>query len=177
MENAAKALVIAGSILIGMIVISIFYYTFNTIGHLVGETEENTTQREIIAFNKTFEAYNKKLMYGIDIVSVLNRAIDNNNRYDVNGSEKDYYVNVKFTYNTEDADETNSNDYITYSLKNNYSMIKTKFLDPTIKNEESVHEFKVSAFRCIGVSYIKNGETKDISLIGRIKEIVFEQIK
>ena len=97
MENASKALVIAGSILIGMIVISIFYFAFEQSGRLVGEVDEDTLQEEIKAFNNGFEAYNKKLMYGIDIISVLNKAIDNNKKYDVSGDERDYFVDIEIT--------------------------------------------------------------------------------
>lgn len=176
MENASKALVIAGSILIGIIVISIFYYAFGRIGYFVGETQENSVQKEIEAFNTSFEAYNKKLMYGIDIISVLNKAIDNNRKYDIENGEQDYYVNVKFTYKWQNAQGMGNNSITSYSLKDDYNIIKTKFLDAAMKNEESIHDFKVSAFKCTGVSYIKKEETKDITVIGRIKEIVFEQI-
>lgn len=173
MENASKALVIAGSILIGIIVISIFYYAFGKIGYFVGETQENSVQKEIEAFNTSFEAYNKKLMYGIDIISVLNKAIDNNRKYDIQNGEQDYYVNVKFTYNGQGI---GNNSVTSYSLKDDYNIIKTKFLDAVMKNEENIHDFKVSAFKCISVNYIKKGETRDTTVIGRIKEIVFEQI-
>ena len=86
MENASKALLIAGGILIGIITISIFYFSFGNVSSLVGETQENTQQKELLAFNSSFEAYNKKAMYGADIISVLNKAIDNNLK---NGVEQD----------------------------------------------------------------------------------------
>ena len=83
MENATKAIIMAGGILIAIIIISIFYFVFNQTGDLVGEATTDTQQKELEDFNKSFEAYNKKIMYGTDIISVLNKAIDNNRRYEV----------------------------------------------------------------------------------------------
>ena len=48
MENASKALVIAGGILISIIVISIFYFSFGRLGTLVGEAESDNVQKEIM---------------------------------------------------------------------------------------------------------------------------------
>ena len=83
MENASKALIIAGGVLIGLITISLFYYMFSHISNFVSETSEDYNIKETNAFNQGFEAYNKKLMYGSDVVSVINKAIDNNKRNNV----------------------------------------------------------------------------------------------
>lgn len=140
MENASKALVIAGSILIGMIVISIFYFAFEQSGRLVGEVDEDTLQEEIKAFNNGFEAYNKKLMYGIDIISVLNKAIDNNKKYDVSGDEKDYFVDIEITVYDKGTIQGNDQNggpkkLPTYILSTNYSGIKEKFLSSVSDKE------------------------------------------
>lgn len=95
MENASKALIIAGGILIGLITISVLFFMFNRISELAGITSENTQQEELLAFNKGFEAYNKKLMYGVDVITVINKAIDNNKRYGIeNDSQDEYYVDI-----------------------------------------------------------------------------------
>lgn len=103
------------------------------LGRVVGETDEDTIQEEIKAFNDGFEAYNKKLMYGIDVISVLNKAIDNNEKYDVNGSEKDYFVDIEITiYDKTTTQGTEQNGGAkklpTYVLSTNYEGIKEKFL-------------------------------------------------
>lgn len=98
MENASKALLIAGSILIAMITISVFYFMFGQISEFSEATETDTSQEELLAFNQGFEAYNKKLMYGADVISVINKAIDNNEKYDVeNDTTNDYYVDIAVT--------------------------------------------------------------------------------
>ena len=96
MENASKAIVIAGGILIGIITISIFYFMFNRISSFTDATSKNSEQEELLEFNQSFEYYNKKLMYGADVISVINKAIDNNKKYNVeNEKNSDYYVDIE----------------------------------------------------------------------------------
>ena len=51
MENASRALLIAGSILVALITISIFIYAFSHMGELVGASDENSKNAELIQFN------------------------------------------------------------------------------------------------------------------------------
>ena len=171
MENASKALLIAGGILIGIITISIFYFSFGNVSSLVGETQENTQQKELLAFNSSFEAYNKKAMYGADIISVLNKAIDNNVTYktDTEPQLADFYVNIVFTYGGK-----------TYSLRDNLGEIQSGYID-RIQNpnkyskieQEEMYKFKSSVFKCTGVEY--NGTTG--SAAGRVKQMTFSVIR
>lgn len=171
MENASKAILIAGGILVSLIVASIFVYSFMQISNFVDDTSENPYQQQLADFNSGFEAYDKKLMYGIDLISVLNQAIDNNRRYRVEFYDSpdeednlDYYVNVVFTYNTRNIEGDTSDNFVTYTLKDNYTrndatnIIKNKFLIPISKNDSSIHGFKVAAFKCNKVLYNKNNE-------------------
>ncbi len=83
MENASKALLIAGGILLAILTISIFFFSFRNASSMAGSVQEDWGQKELIAFNTRFEAYNKKLMYGSDIISVFNQAIDNNRAFKI----------------------------------------------------------------------------------------------
>lgn len=194
MENATKALTFAGGILITMIVISIFYFSFKQSTETIGGVQEDTTQKELKDFNASFEAYDKKVMYGIDIVTVINKAIDNNKKYKVEYLDRpkdtdyvDYYVNVVFTYEGK-----------TYSLKDMYTYANTsqkqefmKFLDNLKKDEvdiklenpsggkeidESTRGFKIKPFKCKKINYNKKEDIQELSAIGRVRELIFEEI-
>ncbi len=97
MENASKALIIAGGVLISIIAISLFTYMYGSISTLVSSSETDYQAEEIATFNSGFEAYNKKLMYGTDVISVMNKAIDNNSNYKVTSPGEEYYVDIYFT--------------------------------------------------------------------------------
>lgn len=47
MENASKAIIIAGGVLISMITISIFYFVFGRIGNLAGDTRRKCKAKRI----------------------------------------------------------------------------------------------------------------------------------
>ena len=95
MENASKFLLIAGGILLGMITISIFYFMFSQMSEYQNTAQIDYTQEELIAYNQGFESYNKKLMYGSDVISVINKAVDNNTRYDiVKEPTNEYYMDI-----------------------------------------------------------------------------------
>lgn len=174
MENASKALLIAGSIFLAMITISIFYFIFNRAGTMSDEVTEDYNQKELIAFNKSFEAYNKKIMYGSDLVSLINKAIDNNKNWDVEYHEHPverrylpYFVNIIFTY-----------DGRTYNMANqaDYEAIRNEFINNIDSTEDYMHEFKFTIFRCSNISYVEESDIQGVasaSALGRVKEMQF----
>ena len=159
MENASKALIIAGGVLIGIITISLFTLMFNNISSFTNEISEDYEAKEVLASNQSFEAYNKKLMYGADVISVLNKAIDNNTKFNVNAGDSSGYsvdVVIKFNSNLEkrvehykknasgigyEKERADTENIIFtpiasgYSLKNNLSQLKTNLIDPLAAGE------------------------------------------
>ena len=83
MDNAPKALLIAGGILLTLIVISIFIMSYNKIIEISQQKQDVSNAKEIVKFNLPFISYQKKEMYGADIISVIQLAISNNKRYSV----------------------------------------------------------------------------------------------
>ena len=91
MENASKALIIAGGVLIALIIISMFIAMFNNISNIQKEQEDQIKVEQITAFNAEFEAYNKKVMYGADVITLINKVAENNRKYSMNN---DYKITV-----------------------------------------------------------------------------------
>lgn len=88
MENASKALLIAGGVLIALIIITMFLMMFNNISNIQKEQEEQTKIDQIVAFNAEFEAYNKKVMYGTDVITLINKVAENNKKYSMSNDYK-----------------------------------------------------------------------------------------
>ena len=103
MENASRALLMAGSILIAIIIISIFVFSNTRITQLQQAKIEAEQVAEVAKFNEIFISYQKKAMYGTDIISVLNLGISNNNKYHALSGEE-YYVNIAFKLKEETLD-------------------------------------------------------------------------
>ena len=78
MENASKALLMAGGMLIALLTISLLVLMFTRISAVqrtnnVDEAEMTTTE-----FNNQFSTYNNNHVRGSELYSCLNRAVDYN---------------------------------------------------------------------------------------------------
>lgn len=79
MENAAKALLIAGEVLIGIVILSILSMVFQR-ALTVNEAYKDRMQRqEVIQFNVEFQQYitkQDKKIYAQDVVTLINKVYD-----------------------------------------------------------------------------------------------------
>lgn len=96
MENASKALVIAGGVLIAIMILAALAYAAGQWGLIPQAMEQNKEAQQLAKFNQEYESYNKDVMYGSDVVSVLNKAISNN-RAVSNDRTHPNYINIKLT--------------------------------------------------------------------------------
>ena len=113
MENASNAIKIAGELLIGLLLISLFIFVFQRISNLEEEKSKQVAIEQTAEFNKKFSAYNKSSMYGTDLISVLGLAYANNRtvnqvKYKSSNPENGYYdpelansINIKFRIKTD----------------------------------------------------------------------------
>ena len=143
MENATKALTIAGGVLISIIVIATLWYSFQQWGILPQAIDENDKISQEVAFNREFESYDKQNLYGTDVITVINKAIANNERYGITAETTDpYYVDVQFalisdvygytkTYTrtkTEETEETKDNETPFLKARKQPYSIKTDYI-------------------------------------------------
>ena len=99
MENASKALIMAGAILIAIMIISLAVYLFTDFGTTSAEINRENTERQLTQFNTQFTTYlgrNNITVY--ELISVVNLAKENNSEYaSVNNyanAENGYQINV-----------------------------------------------------------------------------------
>lgn len=94
MENASKALLIAGGVLIAILIISVLVVTINIINSNQKAKEQAIVTKQLVEFNQKWEAYNKKALYGTDIITVMKMAIENNNKMKATNSKEQYFINI-----------------------------------------------------------------------------------
>ena len=129
------------------IIISLYTYYQSTQSALQG----------VKKFNHQFEQYFDKEIYGADVVTIMSKAIDNNNKYDIARNEENKFI------------EDNK-----YCLK---VMIKFKDVDQTFDMESIekagiegfMQNFSKSTFKVVEHDY--NEDSK------RIGKIVIEEIQ
>lgn len=81
MENASKALIIAGAVLLSIMIVSLLVYTAQSFGLIAKAQQDAKLTQDKQKFNAEYEVYDKKLMYGTDVLSCLNKAQNNNQKY------------------------------------------------------------------------------------------------
>lgn len=92
MENASKALIIAGGILLALLILSTLIYVGTTMSNMADQQNQSKQLEQTAEFNRTYEAYNRSRLYGTDVISVVNRAIDYNKQLDAD--EEEYFINI-----------------------------------------------------------------------------------
>ena len=101
MENASKALEMAAGVLLGVLLLSMVAYFFTSISSWPEQQDNEKNSEQTAQFNLEFEVYDKKGMYGADVISCLTKAENNNKKYYEGGSflsgqkyGETYWINV-----------------------------------------------------------------------------------
>lgn len=104
MDNSlSKALIMVGSVLLAMIVMAFAAHAFMKIGGWATTQDDEVLIAQKEEFNREYEVYDKNLMYGVDVISCLNKALSNNDKIKkkevINGNlyDESYEVTVKVT--------------------------------------------------------------------------------
>lgn len=138
MENATKALIIAGGMLIAMLIVGLLTFGYTQLRLLQQENVEEEERQQVVEFNKRFEAYNKKVVRGYQMISLANLVYDTNSRY----TEDDGYKKVTIIVNGLSSQDAEDEDLVNY--------IQT-YYDTMTSNEKNA--FKQLYFECTGVEY------------------------
>lgn len=125
----------------------------------VSLTQNNKNILEIKNENAEYEQYEDKEIFGTEVASVINKAVNENIKNEVAQDEKGFYI----------ANETNS---IKVEIKLiNEDKLQTYQMETIRKVGTSgfVKNFNLILFKCTSIEYHKQ--------TGRVSKIVFEQIE
>lgn len=76
MENASKALLIAGGILIAILIIALLVRSFTSISIFQKAKLTQEEQEQLLAFNERYTKYLNQYVYGTEVRSLLNKYDD-----------------------------------------------------------------------------------------------------
>lgn len=100
MENATKALLMAGGVLIAILIISVLVITFQKTGNVSKSYDKSVSQEEITKFNVNFTKYLGQDLTIHQVVTICNFAYkDGTHKVKVNGGEDNPYTNDKIKEN------------------------------------------------------------------------------
>lgn len=111
-------------------------------------------KKEIAKFNLEYEEYNKENLNGLDITTVINKAVNNNEKYNITKDENGLYVQ---------DDDYSIQIYITMIINGKtYPMEKINALGIN----SFIEYFGVVGFKCTDIQYHEHS--------GRIASMTFE---
>lgn len=146
MENASKALIMAGGILIAVIIMTIGVYVFATFGGSSKDIQEQLNSRNLAEFNNNFTKFQGSKEITIhDIISLANFARQYNVDMGLNYMDKSY-INVCIG-------------------KTNLSNDTTQYIE--LLKSKSTNGEEIKYYKCQKIEY--DDDTK------RVKEIVFTE--
>lgn len=130
MENASKALILTGEILIAVLVLSLASYIVTQFGTFSRTLNEKMERKEISEFNVKFTNYSGRADINVqDLVTAINLANQRNKEYDASPSDA-YYVEVLLdgksilSSNINELLETNKNNTYYYCNLDKLKIIK-----------------------------------------------------
>ena len=174
MENASKALLMAGGILIALITIAALVRSFTTIGIFQKAQMTEEEQAQLIAFNEQYTKYLGQYMYGTEVITVINKSLNNKN-HPITVSIK---FNGQYTYNGYTAVEKyrNGKKYIRWE-EEEITIGAGKTV--TIENGEVLDENMTSFINSLGDTDLNNKAFKCTNVgynsDGRVNSIKFEE--
>ena len=155
MENASNALIIAGGVLIGVLLLSIIVVAFQGAADLAKSYDTSIASTSLQAFNNTFEKFQDSDVNIHDIITLAHFAKDYNTKNLLEKTDS-IYITVKCE-STELQDKTDS-ELLTFLEANTFSKLA---------NGQENSEGNLQKYKCKDIQYNKN--------TGVVTEITFEK--
>lgn len=113
-------------------------------------------ERQVASYNNQYEKYQNKQIYGTDVATLINKAMNENEQNGVEKDEKGYYIS------------NNANSikiYVKLQAEGNYFPMERIF---ELGITEFVKNFNIEDFKCTQIKYH--------SQTGRISEVYYDVI-
>jgi len=92
MENASKALIMAGGVLIGILVLGMVMFSYQKLVEMANQEHDKTYEEQQKNYNALWEKYNGSI-YGTDVMSMVNQMAD----YNRTEADEEGYVPIRAT--------------------------------------------------------------------------------
>lgn len=147
MENASRALVIAGGVLLSLIIIGVVMFAYRGITSLQKEKDISLSNEQVSKINEQIEKYTKKsVIYGSEVLSICNAIEDYSRKYPRSEGYPKITAIIKIKADGKDNDikECFKDEYDgIQSLKNDYNeAIRIRDVNgkTTISNGKTIEE-------------------------------------
>ena len=168
MENASKALLIAGAVLLAMIVISAIMIVQGEMGEEIKRQDESLEAKQLAEFNMKYKSYEKDVR-GIDLRSLMNTADDDN-------SKDSRQITIEFIVN-KDLDGKNQAGKVGDIVANLVDWAGTKPYNNMDKKEDFKKEVLDNGTRLTNFNKrVFRHLNTNLDGTGRVSKMTFEEI-
>ncbi len=107
MENASRALIMAGGVLLVMLIVALLLFSRGRIEEFYSKDEKLIDIEDISKFNLQFTNYEKRDVYGYEIISLANKVADYNMRFSnvANAQNDEKYTPITMTVSLDGKSE------------------------------------------------------------------------
>ena len=179
MENASKALVMAGGILIALLVVGALMLMINQVSYYQKSESTSEKAQQQAEFNKEYVQFTYGDVKGYELISLVNKVINYNSKEAV-GNSVDY--SLKITVNIDMVGTTGTSFAQKYGINGNTALFKkkytisdgnTNFYDDISKYRELENTYSLSIMSKLSANYdkLKAVEGKNDEYANAMKEI------
>lgn len=156
MENASNALMMAGGVLIGILLLSVLVISFNGAADLAKSYDSSIAETSLQTFNNNFEKYTLGEVDIQSIITIAHFAKDYNTKNELTKHDA-IYITVEC--DGKDLDEMTDTELIEFMQANTF------YKDDTGKEDAT----KYQTFICKTIEYNENSN--------RVNKITFKKVK
>lgn len=150
MENASKALIMAGGILIALLVIGALVLMFNQLSYYQRTETDSEKTQQLADFNKEYVQFTYDDIKGYELISLVNKVIDYNIKEEV-GNSVDYTKKITVAINMKGFKSK-------YGVKNITSLFTKDTY--TINNSNTIFSEDLNNFRSMENTYTLSAMNK-----------------
>lgn len=160
MENASRALIMAGAVLLALIIIGALVFFFNNLSNLQATKQSSEEIIQAAEFNKQYDVYARNV-YGSELLSIANKIHD----YNIREAETNGYTKIElYVTFSNDLDKTffKKGTYTSSTIKTEIKKLEDKIDEIGNKTIKSEGQPNISR----KVSKLASMRTKDIEELG-----------
>ena len=108
MENASKALLMAGGVLLTLLIISLFIFAWGRISEYQNAKDELTNIENTAKFNEQFAQYDRSDVQGYELLTLIHKVIDYNERRttdSINNADSYPYITLEISMLTKSGSD------------------------------------------------------------------------
>lgn len=118
-------------------------------------SDNNMKANTVKTYNQIFEEYKNKTLYGADVTTIINKAIDNNNESNIQKGDDGYYIN--------DSENSLQVDLILLNLDKEGNVYEQTFKMEDLQKvglDGFISSFSIVPFECTSIEYHSNRKNK-----------------